>query len=519
MNRRGFLRAGVAAAGAWLGGCSRPRVPDGVLAGPDVARAHRLRAGDFPPATTQRRARVVIVGGGVAGLSAAWQLQRDGVNDFLLLETEPEVGGNARAGESPVTRYPWGAHYLPLPTREATDLIALLRDLGVVTGLAPDGVPRYDERHLVAQPRERLFYLGLWQPGHEPRAPASARAQYERFHARMAAFKSLRGADGRPAFATPTMFSSRDPQLRALDRISMAQWLDREGFTDPRLRWYVEYACRDDYGSLLHETSAWAGVHYFAGRQTFGRYEEDTVLTWPEGNAFLVRALAARCAAQTECGWLVHRVAANGHHVTVHAFNGKEGVAIEAERVILAVPWFVRARLLGEPAPAVDYAPWLVANLHVEALPGGHGVGPCWDNLLHDSPSVGYVVATHQQLVQAVTRSVLTYYWPLTSTAPAEGRRLLLERSREEWCERVLADLERAHPDIRALTTRLDVWRWGHGMIKPRPGLLFSDALAAARRPRGRVHFAHSDLSGLSLFEEAHAWGVRAAREVRAMLV
>ena len=33
-------------------------------------------------------------------------------------------------------------------------------------------------------------------------------------------------------------------------------------------------------------------------------------------------------------------------------------------------------------------------------------------------------------------------------------------------------------------------------------------------RPLGRVHFAHTDLSGLALFEEAHDHGVRAAEEV-----
>ena len=37
---------------------------------------------------------------------------------------------------------------------------------------------------------------------------------------------------------------------------------------------------------------------------------------------------------------------------------------------------------------------------------------------------------------------------------------------------------------------------------------------AARSRPLGLVHFAHTDLSGLSLFEEAVHWGGRAAAEV-----
>ena len=37
---------------------------------------------------------------------------------------------------------------------------------------------------------------------------------------------------------------------------------------------------------------------------------------------------------------------------------------------------------------------------------------------------------------------------------------------------------------------------------------------AVRSRPLGLVHFAHTDLSGLSLFEEAVHWGGRAAAEV-----
>ena len=77
-----------------------------------------------------------------------------------------------------------------------------------------------------------------------------------------------------------------------------------------------------------------------------------------------------------------------------------------------------------------------------------------------------------------------------------------------------LTDLERAHPDIRSLTTRLDVMRWGHAMIRPRPGLIWGGARAEAQKPYRGVHFAHTDLSGLALFEEAFDHGLRAAEEV-----
>ena len=66
----------------------------------------------------------------------------------------------------------------------------------------------------------------------------------------------------------------------------MREWMDARGFTSPRLRWFVQYATRDDYGTLLDDTSAWAGVFYFAARDV------RPSVTWPGGNGRAVRHLA-----------------------------------------------------------------------------------------------------------------------------------------------------------------------------------------------------------------------------------
>jgi hypothetical protein len=58
-----------------------------------------------------------------------------------------------------------------------------------------------------------------------------------------------------------------------------------QGFNDAALRWYLDYACKDDYGLDSQKISAWAGLHYFASRQGLAANasESDSVLTWPEG--------------------------------------------------------------------------------------------------------------------------------------------------------------------------------------------------------------------------------------------
>ena len=51
-------------------------------------------------------------------------------------------------------------------------------------------------------------------------------------------------------------------------------------------------------------------------------------------------------------------------------------------------------------------------------------------------------------------------------------------------------------------------------MISPRPDLIWSGIREKARQPWRNVHFAHTDLSGVALFEEAFYHGLRAAGEI-----
>jgi glycine/D-amino acid oxidase-like deaminating enzyme len=519
MDRRRFIGSalGAAFAAPGLTGC-RPAAPRGELLGPDLRLGHRLRLGDFPSPSTRRTASVVIAGGGIAGLSAAWWLKRQGCEDFVLLECEPQPGGNTRSDSSAVTRYPWGAHYLALPSRAASELLLLLEELGFIRGRTAQGDPVYDERYLVFPPRERLFVDGAWRSGLKASDDARSHAQFARFDELLQAWAARKGADGREAFASPAALSSLDPAVRALDRLSMAQWLADQDIDDRQLLWYVDYACRDDFGGRAADISAWAGLHYFVGRKPGAGYASDAVLTAPEGNGFLADRLAQLCRAQTMSGEIVYRVTPQRGSVEVFAFDGTSSTAWRARQVVLAMPQFALPFVLPGSAPAAsEYAPWAVANLHVRALPEGRGAPPAWDNVLYDSPALGYVAATHQQLRQHTGASVLTWYLPLTARPAAGARHQLLAKSWSQWTGFILADLRRAHPEIDELVERIDVWRWGHGMVKPLPGAIAA-AAARARSPAPNVHLAHSDLSAMSLFEEAHYWGVQAAKRALARL-
>jgi len=143
------------------------------------------------------------------------------------------------------------------------------------------------------------------------------------------------------------------------------------------------------------------------------------------------------------------------------------------------------------------------------------GAEPAWDNVIYGSPTLGYVDATHMSVgTVPPERSVWTFYWSLAEFAPPDGRRALLARDWAWWREAILRDLEWAHPDIRQCVAHVDIMRMGHAMIRPATGFIFSEQRKRWLSSANRVHFANSDLSGLSLFEEAQYRGVTAADHV-----
>ena len=145
-------------------------------------------------------------------------------------------------------------------------------------------------------------------------------------------------------------------------------------------------------------------------------------------------------------------------------------------------------------------------------MPREPGFDLAWDNVIYDSPTLGYVNSTHMNLATYTERTVWTFYWSLAEYSPADARRLLLAQDWNYWKDAILTDLERAHPDIRQCVSRIDIMRLGHAMIRPATGFVFSEQRLRWTKPSGNLLFANSDLSGFSIFEEAQYRGVTAAK-------
>ncbi|HEY8972683.1 MAG TPA: FAD-dependent oxidoreductase [Burkholderiaceae bacterium] len=524
-SRRAFLGAALAAP-AILTGCAKPedwrtRV-EGRWVGDNSALGHRVRdrardAAAHPPAgARERRCDVLIVGSGIAGLSAARTLQRAGITDFAVLELEDEPGGNSRGHAMQGLRCPIGAHYLPLPGPEAGDIQDWLVGIGLAKSTAA-GL-KWDERHLCHSPQERLYINGRWQDGMLPLVPrdSATQAQY-RLLAKVIADM------GRLGFALPTARGPWTPTHAALDAAPAARWLREQGLHDPLLLTYLDYCCRDDYGAGIATVSAWALVHYFASRHGFSApgddsNDRDPVLTWPDGNAPLARALRQPYADRVHTGRAVFRVDEGLGGVEAWAFAGDEVEHWSARHLVMATPIFIAAHVLRAPpaalveaAKAQRRAPWMVANLRLDALPLDRVGAPLsWDNAIHGSPSLGYVDAQHQSLARVVGPRLLTAYWAFPDT----DRKRLLQMSWQDATQLVVDDLRAVHPDLSDRLLQVDAVRHGHAMAIPTPGLRSSPALAAVPASAARVSFAHADLSAYSVFEEAFTRGEDAGQRV-----
>jgi len=538
IGRRSFLlRAGLVAGALLLDSCIRrlsgPRADyahiTGKLLGPNAKAGHMLRDKiPMPAPTAQSSIKTLIIGGGISGLSAARWLNRQGHTDFKLLELEDHAGGNAHFGTNPVSSYPFGAHYITIVNNEDVQLIDFLHENNVITHFDEHNLPFYNEYYLCFDPEERLLINGHWQDGLVPDfgVPANERKQIERFFKMVTSFRNAKGSDGKYAFTIPIDQSSADETYRKLDKIPFTDYLQTEGFDSPYLLWYLNYCCKDDYGRKADVVSAWAGLHYFSSRRgKAANADDNSVITWPEGNGWLMKQLRDTVKDHILTSNMVYDIAFDEQgKVAVKVFDLKKQTStlITAEQVIIASPQFVNQKLLKNiDRPGVNYAdmnysPWLIANITVNKLPtAAKGMVLCWDNVAYGTQSVGYVNANQQDLKVIEEKKVLTFYLPLCDKEPRLSRLAAYTRTYEQWMDIVIPELEHMHPEMTAHIENIDFWLWGHGMISPAVNYIWGDNRKNAKLPvKNKLFFAHTDLSGISLFEEAFHQGIKAAQQV-----
>ncbi|MBS1611917.1 MAG: NAD(P)-binding protein, partial [Bacteroidetes bacterium] len=103
LSRKHFIAGGLTMAAALIAGKyipvylhGRNHTMIGEIVGANAKAGHLLRGGfNFPEPSSTQAIPVVIVGGGISGLSAARSLSKAGNTDFVLLELGNKTGGNS----------------------------------------------------------------------------------------------------------------------------------------------------------------------------------------------------------------------------------------------------------------------------------------------------------------------------------------------------------------------------------------------------------------------------------------
>jgi protoporphyrinogen oxidase len=544
-TRRQFLKAfgGGAAAGACLpllSSCpssvwNRRLRFSGAVVGEDLGPCHAFRDGTLKPEVGNPEAPlydVIIVGGGISGLAAAWKFARSGLPHFLLIEKADEIGGTCIAGEENGLVFSWGAHYIESPRPTSPYLLEIGEDLGLIVDY--DGAwPVVNPQYLVPGPEVNLLAGGKWGNCHFPMQIANSQdvVEFEAFRQDLYRWVQWRDKEGRPAFGCPLETTSPAEEVRRLDGMSMLAYVRSQGFHSELLDWHINDRMMDEYGVRMSDVSAWAGIQFWAqSNSDFTDFEPPgtpapQTLSWPEGNAFLARGLAKRLTPrQLRCNaWVVH-VRNEGERVLVTCAQGDrpDYTTLQARWLIYAAPKPAVYHVIPELERAgrtefhkCQYAAWLVANVHLRRPPRIPGRAPAWETLACQSWGVGYINARHLERHpdRANQPTVLTFYAPLGYDLDTE-RYELLKEGWEFWARLVLQALEEMHPDLSELITRIDLYKWGHAMPVMRPGYLWGPDRERMKRPCGRIHFAHSDVGGTPVFEQAAYRGIETAERV-----
>jgi hypothetical protein len=526
--------AGAAAAGAAKGAAAAARGYDGEIITEAYAAAHALRDGALAiPALAPEGPLhdAIVIGGGVSGLMAAWELQRGGLTDVVLYEKESYLGGNASKGHANGTDYTCATWSLVRP--KDPWLTRLYQDLGIVTGFAADGTPQIDPVLVAKGTAANRLVDGAWYPdplfGDSPpdsidRQPLPAREKKEEieFYNDFKSWAEKKGSDGRPAFAMPVEEGSRDPEILGLDAITMEEYVRRKGWSDRTLEVANEWST-SDIGGTAKQVSAYA----FLSFNSLGQGGEDILL--PGGNAWAAERIAAKAGTdRLRTEFMVVRVENHGNEVRVTTLDPRTGrfAVRRARAAVIACPKHITARMVPEMATpdragvrSYRYAALLMGVVSVKRTPVLKGAPIAWFQSADAPLSQGFLVADYNSdrwRTGDPRRPNVLCVW-----APLEGkveRADLLEKPWSHWADRVADDLEFMVPGLLGDVTRIDVHLWGHHMVVPTPGFLTGSERRAVTRPLGRITFAHSDRNGMPSFELATRAGFDAAREAVAIV-
>ncbi|GAB5524001.1 MAG: NAD(P)/FAD-dependent oxidoreductase [Roseivirga sp.] len=475
----------------WVGGGT----DFGISVFTDIHTGHLLFESQNYPVQATQSTETLIVGGGIAGLSAASQLKG---KDFLLCELSENLGGTSSWHQHNEVTFAQGAHYdLAYPANYGDEVLGLLESLDIIEYQGwKDAWSFKDSQYIVTHRRKsQCFDHGNFREEVLPKGGLSTD------------FYQLTGKYG-GGMKMPTRLI--DPGYQELNQLTFIDFLKDKLNLTPEFIRGLDYHMLDDWGGTASQVSALAGIHYFACRPYYTQVVD--LFSPPQGNGYFIEKMASMHKEELLTRHLVKSILEKdgGFEVGVVDIENKAIKKIQAKRVVYAGQKHALKYILPDQYGLFEsnqYAPWLVLNFIIKDELPRPGY---WQNemLTEDQTFMGFVDSDMQQKTMAGKRVLTAYY-----CMPLESREDLrnVETNKEVIAEKTLGYLNQYFKrDIGPLVEHVYIKVMGHAMPIPGPGYLFNDKNAI--RKYKNLTFAGVDNGRLPLLFEAVDSGLEAAK-------
>jgi monoamine oxidase len=486
-NRRDFIKFVVA--GAVASGCpmdmalfAAPADATPSIEGEQNKICHQVRDGKVftrPPASAKHD--IVIVGGGMSGLAAAYLLQK---HDFLLLEKEPHFGGNAYLMEFQGQAYATGSAFADNQS---------VVDFANEIGLKPLPVDNFDPTIVNGE-----FVADTWGDGID-KLPYSltVREAFKKFRKEMLAID----------------YEKRETELNNVQATDLLK-----GYPPELQLWWDGFGA-SSWGSRPEDSPAAAVVSQLQWAAAPNR--KDDRYTWPGGlgalSKHLAEVLMPKYADRMLTDATIVAVATEKNEVHVTYLQGADLKTAAAKAVIMATPKFITRRIVegipdkqDEAMQQMRYIPYALVNLIFDKEIYRKG----FDNWCPGNSFTDFIVADwviRNQPGFHPKYNILSCYTPLHE----EDRRLLLtEPTARRVASNVLRDFQKLLPAFNVDPVEVHLYRRGHPMYMTTPGI-FTKVQPLLRQPMDRIFFANTDSEGpISSTTQAITAARRVAKEV-----